>query len=143
MRHDVIKSIPYGIAFFKADKKKLYDTMSQSSERSIYGFRGSQGKKSELYSAAYPGRALRVAVNSLLHNHKKTNIKKKEENPIRKGGPSEYSGGFSFVQEQDKRILFTSDLGFRNIYGIFYISNRDFKNIGSGYRSRSCSMGSD
>ena len=104
---------------------------------------GSQGRESESHPAAYPGRALRVVANSLLHNHKKTNIKKKEENPIRKGGPSEYSGGFSFVQEQDKRILFISDLGFRNIYGIFYISNRNFKNIGSGNRSRSCGMGSD
>ena len=117
--------------------------MSQSSERSIYGFMGSQGRESESHPAAYPGRALRVAANSLLHNHNKTKIKKKEENPIRKGGPSEYSGGFSFVQEQDKGILFISDLGFRNIYGIFYISNRNFKNIGSGYRSRPCSMGSD
>ena len=117
--------------------------MSQSSERSIYGFQCSQGRKNESHPAAYPGRALWVVANSLLHNHNKTKIKKKEENPIRKGGPSEYSGGFSFVQEQDKRILFISDLDFRNIYGIFYISNRNFKNIGSGYRSRPCSMGSD
>ena len=115
--------------------------MSQSSERSIYGFKCSQGRKSRSHPAAYPGRALWVAINSLLHNYNK--IKKKEENPIRKGGPSEYSGGFSFVQEQDKRILFISDLDFRNIYGIFYISNRNFKNIGSGYWSRACSMGSN
>lgn len=38
-------------------KSKLYDTMSQSSERSIYEFRGSQGRKSESYPATYPGRA--------------------------------------------------------------------------------------
>ncbi len=50
-------------------------------------------------------------------------IKKKEENPIREGGPSEHSGGFSFVQKQDKRILFISDLGFSIFYGIFFISN--------------------
>ncbi len=60
--------------------------------------------------------------NSLLHNHYKK-IKKKEEDPNRKGGPSEYSGGFSFVQKQDKRILFISDLDFRIFYGIFFISN--------------------
>ena len=91
----------------------------------------------------YVGQSLMDGRNSLLHNHNKTKIKKKEENPIRKGEPSEYSGGFSFVQEQDKRILFISGLGFRNINGIFYISNRNFKNIGSGYRSWTCSMGSD
>ena len=74
--------------------------MSQSSERSIYGFKCSQGRKNESHPAAYPGRALWVAANSLLHNHNKTKIKKKEENPIRKGGPSEYSGGFSLCRSR-------------------------------------------
>lgn len=101
------------------------------------------GQEKQITSCRLSGQSLMDSSNSLLHNHNKTKIKKKEKNPIRKGEPSEYSGGFSFVQEQDKRILAISDLGFRNIYGIFYIGNQYFKDIGSSDWSRSCSVGRD
>lgn len=67
--------------------------------------------------------------------------KKERINQIRRGGPSVVdTGGFLFVQDEK---TFVSDFGFRYFYGIFYISNRNLKNIGRGDWSRPCSVGRD
>lgn len=55
------------------------------------------GQEKQITSCRLSGQSLMDSNNSLLHNHNKTKIKKKEKNPIRKGEPSEYSGGFSLL----------------------------------------------
>lgn len=65
-------------------QKELCDMMSQSPEGSIYGFKCNHSEKAGAYPAAYPGRALCMAGNSLLAQLSQK-IKKKEKNPKKKG----------------------------------------------------------
>lgn len=77
--------------------------MSQSPEGSIYGFKCSHSGKVGSYPVAYPGRALYMEGNSLLHKQK---IKKEGDKPKKKGRAVRAFWRFFFCAGQGKSCLF-------------------------------------